>query len=714
MSIQYNKDEQGIVTLTLDMPGRPVNVINQEFFTAMQAALERLTSEADLTGVILTSAKSTFIAGGDIDMLYALKDPAETFAFTEQVKALFRRLETLGNREAHIPVVAALNGTALGGGLEVALACHYRIALDHPKINFGFPEVTLGLLPGGGGVTRLTRLLGLQAAFPYLVEGRQVSPQEALKAGIIHELAPDKDSLLQQARNWIAKNPQTAQPWDKKGYRMPGGDPSRPQVMQMIAVAPAMLLQKTRGNYPAPEAILSAMVEGAQVDFETASRIESRYFTHLVTSQTAKNMLQAFWYQMNAINNGSSRPSTIEPRQTRKVGILGAGLMGQGIAYISAMAGIEVVLKDVSLEKAEAGKALAAKILEERLSKGRISSEEGEAVLERIHPTGTIEDFQGCDLVIEAVFEDRQLKGRVTQETEAQLDPAAIFGSNTSTLPITGLAERSMRPENYVGIHFFSPVHKMKLVEIIRGQQTSDRAVAKAFDYVLQIRKTPIIVKDGRGFYTSRVFTTFVNEGMALLKEGQHPRAIEAAGLQAGMPVGPLAVSDEVNLGLALHIREQTRKDFASEGKELPRIPADDVLELIVNVENRPGKAQGAGFYEYPKGEKKYLWPRLRELFAPASEPLSQAEMIERMMFVQALEAVRCLQDGVLGSVADGNIGSILGWGFAPFKGGALQYITDYGLPTFIQRSRQLAAAYGDRFTPPALLLQMEAEGKSF
>jgi 3-hydroxyacyl-CoA dehydrogenase / enoyl-CoA hydratase / 3-hydroxybutyryl-CoA epimerase len=714
MSIQYDKDGQGIVTLTMDMPGRPVNVINQEFFTALQAALERLTGEADLKGVILTSAKSTFIAGGDIDVLYALKDPAETFAFIEQVKALFRRLETLGSRDAHIPVVAALNGTALGGGVEVALACHYRIALDHPKIKFGFPEVTLGLLPGGGGVTRLTRLLGLQAAFPYLVEGSQASPQEALKAGIIHELAPDMDSLLQQARNWIAKNPQTAQPWDQKGYRMPGGDPSRPQVMQMISVAPAMLLQKTRGNYPAPEAILSAMVEGAQVDFETACRIESRYFTQLVTGQTAKNMLQAFWYQMNAINNGSSRPNTIEPQQTHKVGILGAGLMGQGIAYVSAMAGIEVVLKDVSLEKAEAGKTLAAKILEERLSKGRISPEEREAILERIHPTGRVEDFQGCDLVIEAVFEDRQLKGRVTQETEAQLDPTAIFGSNTSTLPITGLAERSMRPENFIGIHFFSPVHKMKLVEIIRGRQTLDQAVAKAFDYVLQIRKTPIIVNDGRGFYTSRVFTTFVNEGMALLKEGQHPRAIEAAGLQAGMPVGPLAVSDEVNLGLALHIREQTRKDFASEGKELARVPADDVLELIVKVENRPGKAQGAGFYEYPQGEKKYLWPRLQVLFPPASEPLSQVEMIERMMFVQALEAVRCLQDGVLGSVADGNIGSILGWGFAPFKGGALQYITDYGLPTFIQRSRQLAEAYGDRFTPPALLLQMEAEGTSF
>jgi 3-hydroxyacyl-CoA dehydrogenase/enoyl-CoA hydratase/3-hydroxybutyryl-CoA epimerase len=709
MSIHYSKDAQNIVTLTVDMPGRTVNVINQEFFISLRDTLDKLSAEAELSGVLLTSAKTTFIAGGDIDAIYALTDPAEAFTFVEGVKALFRQLETLGK-----PVVAVLNGSALGGGLETALACHYRIALDNPKARFGFPEVTLGILPGGGGVIRLTRLLGLQAAFPYLVEGTLLNPQEALKAGMVDALAPDLESMLQSGRTWILQNPQAAQPWDQKGYKIPGGDPARPQVAQVIAVAPAMLLQKTHGNYPAPEAILSAMVEGAQVDFEAACRIESRYFTRLATGQTAKNMMQAFWYQTNAINNGRSRPSGIEPQQTHRVGILGAGMMGHGIAYASAMAGIEVVLKDVTLEKAEAGKAQAAQILDGRVRQGRLSDTEKQAVLERILPTGSAKDMQDCDLIVEAVFEDRDLKGRVTQEAEAQITPDAIFGSNTSTLPITGLAERSRRPENFIGIHFFSPVHKMKLVEIIRGQQTSDRALAKAFDYVLQIRKTPIVVNDGRGFYTSRVFTTYINEGLALLAEGQHPRAIESAGLKAGMPVGPLAVTDEINLGLALHIREQTGKDFASEGKELPRVPSDDVLEWMVNIENRPGKAQGAGFYEYPKGGKKYLWPGLQEHFPPTNRPLSVPAMIERMMFVQALEAARCYQEGILTSVADANIGSILGWGFAPFKGGTLQFITDYGLPAFVRRSRELAGLYGERFEPPALLHQMAEEGKTF
>jgi 3-hydroxyacyl-CoA dehydrogenase/enoyl-CoA hydratase/3-hydroxybutyryl-CoA epimerase len=709
MSIHYSKDAQNIVTLTVDMPGRTVNVINQEFFISLRDTLDKLSAEAELSGVLLTSAKTTFIAGGDIDAIYALTDPAEAFTFVEGVKALFRQLETLGK-----PVVAVLNGSALGGGLETALACHYRIALDNPKARFGFPEVTLGILPGGGGVIRLTRLLGLQAAFPYLVEGTLLNPQEALKAGMVDALAPDLESMLQSGRTWILQNPQAAQPWDQKGYKIPGGDPARPQVAQVIAVAPAMLLQKTHGNYPAPETILSAMVEGAQVDFEAACRIESRYFTRLATGQTAKNMMQAFWYQTNAINNGRSRPSGIEPQQTHRVGILGAGMMGHGIAYASAMAGIEVVLKDVTLEKAEAGKAQAAQILDGRVRQGRLSDTEKQAVLERILPTGSAKDMQDCDLIVEAVFEDRDLKGRVTQKAEAQITPDAIFGSNTSTLPITGLAERSRRPENFIGIHFFSPVHKMKLVEIIRGQQTSDQALAKAFDYVLQIRKTPIVVNDGRGFYTSRVFTTYINEGLALLAEGQHPRAIESAGLKAGMPVGPLAVTDEINLGLALHIREQTGKDFASEGKELPRVPSDDVLEWMVNIENRPGKAQGAGFYEYPKGGKKYLWPGLQEHFPPTNRPLSVPAMIERMMFVQALEAARCYQEGILTSVADANIGSILGWGFAPFKGGTLQFITDYGLPAFVRRSRELAGLYGERFEPPALLHQMAEEGKTF
>jgi 3-hydroxyacyl-CoA dehydrogenase/enoyl-CoA hydratase/3-hydroxybutyryl-CoA epimerase len=709
MNLQSLKDEQNIVTLIIDMPGRAVNLLNQEFLEALQQALDRLSEDPQVAGIILTSGKNTFIAGGDIDRIYQMNDPTTTFPIIESFKAVLRRMETFGK-----PVVAAINGSALGGGLETALACHYRIALNDPRIKIGFPEVTLGLLPGGGGVVRLTRLLGLQAAFPYLAEGKQVTPQEAHSDGILNELAADRAEMMQKARSWILNNLQAAQPWDRKGYKMPGGDLNNPQVAQMITVAPGMLLQKTYGNYPAPEAILSVMVDGALVDFDTASRIESRAFTRLATSQTAKNMLSAFWYQLNEIDNGRSRPSGIEPQATRKVGILGAGLMGHGISYVSALAGIQVVLKDLTQERAEAGKAQVAKILSGRLREGRLTEDEKQAIRDRIQPTAAAADLHGCDLIIEAVFENRELKMRVIQEAEAQIAPDAVFGSNTSTLPISSLAESSIRPENFIGIHFFSPVHKMKLVEIIVGRQTSPRALAKAFDYVRKIRKTPIVVNDSRGFYTSRVFTTYVNEGMALLAEGQPPRAIESAGLQAGMPVGPLAVSDEVNLGLALHIRQQTRQDLAAQGEELAGTPSDAVLDLMVNRQKRPGKAQGAGFYEYPPGGKKYLWPRLAEFFPLKGERLPLNEMIDRLLFVQVMEAIRCYEEGVVTSVGDANIGSILGWGFAPFKGGILQFVNDYGLPEFNQRGQVLAAKYGERFSPPALLLQMAEKGSRF
>lgn len=707
--IRYEKDDSQIVTLTIDMPGRAVNVINEGLAAAFGEAIDRLAADAAVAGVILTSAKSSFIVGADIEMLQKMSDPAATFAQVEAQKALFRRLERLGK-----PVVAALNGTALGGGLEVALACHYRVALDRPDSRFGFPEVTLGLLPGGGGIARLTRLLGLQAAFPYLMEGTQLTPKEAAAAGLIQALAADPAEMMQQARAWIQANPQAAQPWDRPGYRLPGGDPQRPQVAQMISVAPAALLQKTFGNYPAPEAILSVMVDGALVDFETASRIESRAFTQLATGPTAKNMINAFWFQLNEIKKGRSRPHEIAPTETKKVGVLGAGMMGHGIAYVSALAGLQVVLKDATAEKAAAGKARIESLLDGRLRQNRITAQQKAAILDRIQVSGAAADLAGCDLVIEAVFENRELKAAVTRETEAHLADDAVFASNTSTLPITGLAAAAARPHNFVGLHFFSPVPQMKLVEIIRGQQTSDRALAKAFDFVLKIQKTPIVVNDSRGFYTSRVFTLYVYEGMAMLAEGQPARTIEMAGMQAGMPIGPLAVSDEVNLGLALEVRELARRELAAEGRTLPGHPADEVLQKMVREAQRAGKAQGAGFYEYPTGGKKYLWPGLRDLFPASGEKLSQHEMIERLMFVQALETARCYAEGVVTSAADANLGSILGWGFAPFKGGTLQYINDYGLPAFVRRSQQLAAKYGDRFSPPALLVEMAARGATF
>ncbi|ACY48356.1 3-hydroxyacyl-CoA dehydrogenase NAD-binding domain-containing protein [Rhodothermus marinus] len=709
-AIRYERDADGIVTLTMDMPGRSANVINEVLAEALAAALDRLEQEKDaISGVILTSAKSTFLAGADLEGLLALRDPAEAFRRAEQFKALLRRLETLGR-----PVVAAINGTALGGGMELALACHRRIVRDDPSIRLGFPEVTLGLIPGGGGITRLVRLLGLEAAHPYLIEGRQVSPREALAAGLVHELAESNEALLEKARAWIRSRPDPTQPWDRPDYRMPGGDPRHPRMMQMLAVAPAILRKQTWGNYPAPEAILSAAVEGALVTFDTASRIESRYFARVATGQVAKNMIQTFWFQLNEINRGRSRPAGIPPTDTKKVGVLGAGLMGHGIAYVTALAGMEVVLKDLTLEKAEAGKARIAKLLDERVAKGRLSPEEKQAVLDRIRTTDRVEDLAGCDLVIEAVFENRDVKAQVIRETEAVLPEDAVFGSNTSTLPITSLAAYSRRPDRFVGIHFFSPVHRMRLVELIRGRQTSDEALAKAFDYVRKIGKTPIVVNDSRGFYTSRVFGTYLNEGLALLAEGQHPRAIEVAGRQAGMPIGPLAVADEVSLQLMEHIREQTEKDLAAEGKTLPPHPAYRVLDVMVREHGRLGKAHGAGFYEYPKDGPKYLWPELRRLFPPQGEPLPQQEMIDRLLFVQALETVRCLDEGVLTSVADANIGSVFGWGFAPFHGGTLQFINAYGLERFVARAEALAERYGERFMPPERLRDMARRGEVF
>lgn len=712
MSFHYHKDPHNIVTLTLDMPGRSANVINLEFGEGLRTALTQLLQEktaGTLAGVIITSAKKSFMAGGDIDSLFAAEDPGVVFLNTEAFKAGLRQLETLG-----VPVVAALNGTALGGGLELALACHYRLALNQPGIKFGFPEVTLGLLPGGGGIARLTRLLGLQPSFAFLTEGTQTTPAEAKAAGLVHELAENVEEMMDKARAWIKANPRAKQPWDEAGYKMPGGNAHHPKVAQMVIVAPAVLRQKTLGNYPAPEAILSAAVEGSLVDFETASRIESRYFAQMVVHPTAKNMIQAFWYQLNQINNGESRPAGIDPQPTHKVGVLGAGMMGHGIAYVSAYAGLEVVLKDATLEKAEVGWQKIKAIMDKRVRSGKMSQAKLEEILGRIHPTADPAALQGCDLIIEAVFEDRALKAQVTQEAEAQIYPTAVFASNTSTLPITSLAQASARPENFIGLHFFSPVERMKLVEIIVGQQTSPQTLAKAFDYVLKIGKTPIVVNDSRGFYTSRVFGTYTMEGLALLGEGQNPAVIEAAGKQAGMPVGPLAVLDEVSLSLALHVRAQTRQDLTAAGQSWSETAGDKVLDVMAEAK-RLGKAHGAGFYEYPAGGQKFLWPELSTRFPlNGHHPLTIQEMMERLMFIQALETVRCLEEGVLTSVASANIGSIFGWGFAPFKGGTLQYINEYGLRPFIGRAQELAQKYGERFTPPALLIQMAEKSAKF
>ena len=711
-AIRYEKGQDNIVVLTMDMPGQSANTMNAVYREAMGQIVERLEAEKDsIAGVILTSAKKTFFAGGDLNELIQVTkaDAPAFYQMILNIKGQLRRLETLGK-----PVVAAINGAALGGGWEIALACHHRIALNNSSIQLGLPEVTLGLLPGGGGVVRMVRLLGLEKALPYLAEGKKVRPDAALKAGLIHELASDQDDLLAKARTWIAANPGAAQPWDVKGYKIPGGTPSSPNVAQMLAIAPSVLRDKTKGCFPAPEKIMCAAVEGAQVDFDTAQIIEARYFTELTCGQVAKNMIGTFWFQLNEINAGGSRPQGFEPYVTKKVGVLGAGMMGAGIAYVSAAAGIEVVLKDISLEAAEKGKAYSAKLLEKKVARGQMTPEKRDAFLARIQPSAREADFDGCDLIIEAVFEDRELKAKVTAAAEAAALPGAVIASNTSTLPITGLATAVQNQDRFIGLHFFSPVDKMPLVEIIKGEHTSDETLARGFDYVMQIKKTPIVVNDSRGFFTSRVFGTFTNEGIAMLGEGVSAALIENEARKAGMPVGPLAISDEVSMSLMNHIRQQTLKDLAAEGKSIPEHPAFAVIDLMLNEYKRPGKAAGAGFYDYPAGGKKHLWPELKARFEKSDAQISQIDVRDRILFIQAIETVRCVEEGVLKSVADANIGSIFGIGFAAWTGGALQFINQYGVQDFVARAQYLAEQYGERFLPPALLLEKAAKGDTF
>jgi 3-hydroxyacyl-CoA dehydrogenase/enoyl-CoA hydratase/3-hydroxybutyryl-CoA epimerase len=711
-AVKYEQDADGIVTLTLDMPGRSMNVLNEELTGPFGAAIDKIAGDASVKGVILTSGKKEFLAGADIDKVFAITDPKEAFTMAEQYKAFLRKLELCGR-----PVVAALNGTALGGGLELALACHYRIAINNPKAKFGLPEVKLGLLPGGGGTQRLPRLIGIQASLPLMLEGKELRADAAKQQGIVHELATDAADMLAKAKSWCLANPKPVQPWDDKKFRWPGGDSRSPGVVQMLAIAPSMADAKTWGNYPAATNIMSCVYEGGIVDFDSGCRIESRYFADLVVSQVSKNMIGTLWFQLNAINKGKSRPEGFEKSTVKKLGMLGAGMMGAGIAYVTVKAGIDVVLLDSTIEAAEKGKAYSANLLDKDIKKGRETPQGKTAFLDKIKTTTDYADLKDCDLIIEAVFEDREIKAGVTKKTEAVIAPTATFASNTSTLPITGLAEASVRPEQFIGLHFFSPVDKMPLVEIIVGKQTSQATLAKGFDYVQQIKKTPIVVNDSRGFYTSRAFATYVMEGLALLGEGQHPRAIEVAGLQAGMPVAPLALQDEVSLSLGYHVLQQTRKDFAAEGKTMSEHPGNAVLEKMVSKLDRVGKKSGKGFYDYPeagsKGEK-HLWSGLAEQFPLAPEQLSQQEMIDRLMFAQANEAARCYEENVVTTVADTNIGSIFGWGFAPHQGGALQFINAYGIAKFVKRAEELAAKYGERFKPAKLLVEMAASGKTF
>ena len=701
-------DDDNIVILTIQQ-SRKMNVLDEHFSNDLEKIAQSFIEDKDSKGLIITSDKDSFIVGADIDQFANIQSPKQAFDFVEHFKKVLRSLETCGK-----PVVAALTGTALGGGLEVALGCHYRIAVDQPNAKYGLPEVKLGLLPGGGGTQRLMRLVGMQKALELMTQGTKLTTQAAHQLGIIDAVVTDKTSLIEQAKQWIHEHPTAQQPWDAKGFKIPQGNALTPQNAQMLSIAPAMANQKSHGNYPAITHILSCVFEGSLVDIDTGLALESRYFAACAMSQVSKNMIGTLWHQLNSINKGQSRPKSIPPYQTKKVGVLGAGMMGAGIAYVSAKAGIDVVLLDTTMENADKGKMYSENLLDKAIAKGRSNDSKKQSLLDKIQTTTDYADLADCDLVIEAVFEDRDIKAKCTQQTEAVTASDAIFASNTSTLPITGLAKASGRPKQFIGLHFFSPVDKMPLVEIIMGEQTDETTLAKAFDYVLQIGKTPIVVNDSRGFYTSRVFATYITEGSAMLSEGVHPRLIEVAGIKSGMPVGPLALQDEVSLGLMLHINEQTKKDLQKEGKEMPHHPADSVVELMGKTHGRLGKKFGKGFYDYPEGGEKQLWPGLSNLFPVADTQPTQQELIDRFMFIQANETARCYEENVINSIADANIGSIFGWGFAPHHGGTLQFINAYGVDNFVARSQQLAERYGERFAPAQVLVAMAKTHKEF
>ena len=705
-TIQWDQDADGIVTLTLDDPTGSANVMNEHYIESMGKVAEKLVAQKDsITGVVITSAKKTFFAGGDLKSMINLgpENAGEAFDMVETVKRDLRTLETFGK-----PVVAAINGAALGGGLEIALATHHRIAADVKGAQLGLPEVTLGLLPGGGGVTRTVRMLGIQNAFmTVLSQGTRFKPAKAQEIGLIDEIVDSVEELVPAAKAWIKANPDShTQPWDAKGYKMPGGTPSSPGLAGILPSFPALLKKQLKGApMPAPRAILDAAVEGAQVDFDAASRIESRYFTKLVTGQVAKNMIQAFFLDLQFINSGGSRPDGIGKVPITKIGVLGAGMMGAGIAYVSAKAGFDVVLKDVSIEAAEKGKNYSEKIEAKALERGKTTQEKSDALLARITPSADPADFAGVDFVIEAVFESVELKHKVFQEIEDVVEPNALLGSNTSTLPITGLAAGVKRQDDFIGIHFFSPVDKMPLVEIIKGEKTSDEALARVFDYTLAIGKTPIVVNDSRGFFTSRVIGTFVNEALAMLGEGVEPASIERAGSMAGYPAPPLQLSDELNLELMHKIAAASRKGVEDDGGTYEAHPAEAVVEKMISLD-RPSRLKGAGFYEYVDGKRTQLWPGLKETFDSGTSQPPLQDMIDRMLFAEALETQKCIDEGVLTTTADANIGSIMGIGFPPWTGGSAQYIVGYpgGTAGFVARAKELAAAYGDRFEPPASL----------
>lgn len=692
-TIQYTVDQDGIAILTIDLPGMSMNVLSPEMMADLASLVDRAAKDDAVKGLVIASGKKTFIAGADIKDMVTAYDraitPKQAFEFSYGLNQTLRKMETCGK-----PVAAAINGLALGGGLEVCLACHYRVFTDDPKAVLGFPEVNIGLLPGAGGTQRTPRLIGFRNAATMILQCKYQKPEQALKLGLVHELAPAVE-VVERAKRWILEKGDALQPWDKKGFKIPGGGLMNPGVVQTFMMGNALLAQNTKHNYPAPIAAQSAIFEGCTTSFDQGLKIESEYFGSLLAGPVARNMMRSLFVNKGKADKLARRPQGIEKSRVSKLGVLGAGMMGAGIAYVSARAGIEVVLLDTAIENAKRGKAYSEGLLKKAIDRGYSTEDKAAALLGLIKPSTDYADLEGCDLVIEAVFESQKLKAEVTAKTEAVVPESCIFASNTSTLPITGLAQASKRPQQFIGLHFFSPVDKMPLVEIILGEKTEDEAIARSLDYIQQIRKTPIVVNDSRGFYTSRVFTTFTGEGITMLAEGVKPALIENAAKMAGMPVGPLAVTDEVSLELAHKIGKETA---AAMGLEYPANEMQQLIGKMVEDLDRKGKRFGKGFYDYPADAKKHLWPGLAEHFPPGNEQPEVGELIKRLLCIQALESARCLEESVLTHAEDGDIGSIFGWGFPAWTGGTLSYIDTIGIQEFVAECDRMTDTYGKRF----------------
>ena len=712
-------DGDGIALVTIDLPGQSMNVWNEALMREFKDFVDDFVANDAMKGAVITSGKpSGFLAGADLRMLGAstASTMQEAFENAFKLNETLRKLETGGQPakalmkgDAHAkPVAAALNGLALGGGLELALACHYRVVADNKKIQLGVPEVQVGLLPGGGGTQRLPRLAGLQNAAMMAMQGKPIDPQTAKAQGIVDEIVPAGD-VVAKAKEWVKANPKTAQPWDKKGFKFPGGGGAMdPRAVQFFIGANAMGQKETQHNYPAVQYILSCLYEGSIVPMDTALKIESKYFTKLVSSPQAKNMIRTLFINKQAAEKGEQRPEGVPPQELKKVGVLGAGMMGAGIAYVTAKGGMDVVLLDRDMASAEKGKAYSQGIVEKGIARGKVEKEKGEALLARITPTTEYDDLKDVDMIIEAVFEDPDVKRDVIKKTEAVIGQDVIFASNTSTLPITGLAKNSERPVQFIGIHFFSPVDKMPLVEIIPGEESGDRSLATALDYVRMIKKTPIVVKDTRGFYTNRVVPPYLNEAMLMVKEGIAPALIENAAKSLGMPVGPLALTDETSLSLGWMLVQSTKKEL---GDDYKPTGVEDLLEKMVDGLGRQGRKSGGGFYEYPEGGKKHLWPGLGEHFPLADEQPSLEEAKERILYAQLIPAAQCYAEGIVSDPQSADLGAIFGWGFAPWTGGPMSHIDTIGVENFVRKAESLAQKYGARFAPPQSFRDMAEKG---